>query len=693
MPKGTIVFDIETCDKDLIWDLPPEQFVRLIGYKWWDEDEVHLTTDLEEIREVLLSAKGIIGHNVHQFDLPAVFGVKSNIPVKLAMQRRVIDTMTHAILANPVPAVWTDRKGGLKKTGTGADAQLPWFGLDEQAHQLGVAGKTNDIKELAAKWAPEYEVEAANGRVIVKKDISAGYGLIPVDDPEYCDYLIGDVLASQEVARAMLRMKPMDRYDWRQQEVTARIFVIRSNGFRPDQEKARARVEFLEGKKAELMDVLVEKYDFPVEGAKPWDTDPGKRATLALLEDAGITLKKLGAFWPKTDGWAKRADKTTEALAKAAALRRKVEEYRAEQEELQAREEELTGREKRRITTLDKWIARDISKAEEIEAEPLPPYFGLSLSGDTVKELTKDTEAEETGKLLAELKGQRGLAASALEHVKSDGFCHPDIQALQKSGRSSVTKPGLTIWDASGPEKEYWLPDSDEEVVVEFDLSNADARGVAALSGDEKYAERFEPGADGHLINAWAAWGKDVVGTDKNDPTTAHYRQLAKPGGHGWGYRIGAKRLAAGWKLPLSAAKAFLDKMNAAFKKVVGWQDRMVRLAVRDGYVTNPWGRRMQVDKGREFTQAPALMGQSFTTEVMNDAILSFDLWALRKVKVPVHDALVFSVPKKDKERWVEYIISKMEQTYVPKDGNGLVMEMPVEAGPFGNNWAEASHR
>jgi DNA polymerase family A len=689
MPTGCVVFDLETANKDLFWRLPPEEFVRLCGYKYWDEDEVHITTDLNEMRQVLLHAKGIIAHNCHQFDLPALFGVKSNIPLKLAMHKRVIDTMTHAILANPAPLEYNSWKDGQPKKTGGPESQMPWFSLNQQAYSLGVLGKTDDITELATKWAPEYEEEGSNGRTLIKKDVDAGYGLIPLDDPEYRAYLEGDIRSSQEVARAILKKKPMDAYDWRQQEVAARIFVIRSNGFKVDVPVAETRVATLEAQKDELMKVLVEKYDFPTEGNSPWDTDTGKRATLAILADVGITPAKLKGQWPKTDGWKNRDKALAKELAKADALDVKVAQWEAEKL--------VEGTKERRLATLDRWILRDATKAKEIRDEPLPPYYGHSLSGDTMVELTAGTEAEETGKMLALLKGQRSLAQSALDCMQPDGFVHPDITALQKSGRWSTTKPGLTIWDASGPEKQYWIADSDEEAIVGFDLEAADARGVAALSGDEKYAERFEPGMDSHLINAWVAWGKDVVGDERDEDgrpigETARYRQLAKPGGHGWGYRIGAVKLAGTWKLPVTEAKAFLTAMSTAFKKVVGWQDRMVRVAVQAGYVTNPWGRKMKVDRGREFTQAPALMGQSFTTEVIVDAVLALDIWALRKIKVAVHDALVFSIPRKDAERWSEYIISKMEQTYVPKDDVGLTIEMPAVAGKLGDNWDATGH-
>jgi hypothetical protein len=53
----TLVFDIETHSAELIWSMPPKEFVRLIGYKWRGSDEVVLTTDLDELRERITCAR------------------------------------------------------------------------------------------------------------------------------------------------------------------------------------------------------------------------------------------------------------------------------------------------------------------------------------------------------------------------------------------------------------------------------------------------------------------------------------------------------------------------------------------------------------------------------------------------------------------------------------------------------------
>jgi len=573
--------------------MPPEEFVRLIGYAWGEGDVV-LTTSLEELREQILKARWIIGHNIHSFDLRAVFGIDSDIPLQLAIEKRVYDTWTHAALVHPAPHMFINRFGKNMLADTPAN-MTRWFGLDEQAHQLGVQGKTHDLRELAKEYG--------------------GYGCIPPTEKRYREYLIGDVEATRAVAKELLKKGPLDKYALREQEIAARAAVISSNGLRVDTAAAEKRVEELRTRREAILEEMQTKYGLPTEGKSPWASKAGKEAIMAALADHGIT--------PET-----RSDWTRTA----------------------------TG--------------------------------NISLGGETLIQITKGTPAEDLGTALAELKGQRSLAQLALDSMHPDGFVHPDITMLQRSGRWSTTKPGLTIWSARGEgaiEKSYFIPDSEDEVLLELDYSNADARFVAAISGDRKYAERFEPGADGHLINAYAAWGKETV---DSDPKT--YRQMAKPLGHGWSYGGRAKGLARASGLPESTAKTFVDGMDKAFSVLVRWQDRVRKEATR-GYVMNEWGRRLWVEKGREFTQAPALIGQNGTREIVCDALLKMPPHILRRVKAQVHDALLFSVPKSNWEECRDYLMKLMETDFKPAYG-GQRIEFPVSAGPAGANWMEASH-
>ena len=679
-------FDIETHSSDYLFDMASEEFFRLGGWKWSDEDEVHLTSDLEELKAVLRSADLIVGHNIMAFDLRAVFGLRSDEPLEMAMRRKVVDTWVHAVMVNPAPAKYLNRHG--KEASAESPAQMmKWYSLDEQAFQLGVAGKTADLRELA--------LEFGDPELTGKARLNDGFGKIPVTDERFRDYLIGDVLATEAVYHALLKKERFNDYHWREQEIAARAAVISSNGFRVDIPKAQARVDVLAERRDEILADLVDRYDFPTEGEAPWSTTEGKRAIMAALKDAGITpeapcqkpghegrcsTSRCGASpgtvdWPKTPVWDKRAEEEQKRWHKALDLLDEAEDLHDFSEEEE-------------ITRYDSKILRLCDEALDLLANPLPPAYGLSLSGDHLVSITKGTKAEDLGQALAELKGQRSLAQLALESVHSDGFAHPEITMLQRSGRWSTTKPGLTVWTSRGEnavEKEYFIPDAEDEVLIAVDYSNADARVVAAYSGDKKFAERFEPGADGHMINAIAAWGRDVVDTDPDE-----YRQKAKRLGHGWNYGGQYRTLAKQAGLPLEDSKQFCDGMNSTYERLIKWQNH-VRSQAQKGYVVNWWGRKMIVEKGREFTQAPALMGQSGTREIMCDALLRMPVWMLRRVKAQIHDELIFSVPRKTVKKWTEEIVKVMTTTFDPGRG-GQPIEFPVSAGKPADNWFRATH-
>lgn len=315
----------------------------------------------------------------------------------------------------------------------------------------------------------------------------------------------------------------------------------------------------------------------------------------------------------------------------------------------------------------------------------------ISLGGEVLIELTEGTPAEDMGQALAEVMGQRSLSQLALDSVQPDGKVHPEITALQRSGRKSTTKPGLTVWSSRGDkaiEKSYFIPDNGDELLVEFDFSQADARIVAALSGDEEFAKRFEPGVDAHELTGRVVFGEKY----DEDPYT--YRQTSKALGHAWGYRAQAAKLSLTSGEPLEVAEMFVAKMNSTYRKVLDWQN-LVTAQSACGYVVNDWGRVMIVEKGHGYTQAPALYGQSGTRELMVDALIRMayaDIRFITWLKAQVHDALVFSIPKVHLEWAAPKIRSLMETSWGPSDGSGQVIHFPVGAGEPAINWMEAGH-
>lgn len=586
-----LTFDVETHDAKRIWDLPSEQFVRIAGYSH-NGGEVTLTTDLELLRMVIRRADLVIGHNIHAFDLTAVFGKDSIEPLEMARQGRIFDTWVHATLANPAPWGYTDRHGKHRLSAKPEQAKT-WFSLDQQAFALGCEGKSLDLKELAKEFD--------------------GFDKIPLDDQRFREYLEQDVITTWQVARALFKRLPFTGYAKREQLNAAIDAQNSRNGWRIDLDRAMARVKELQDQNDRIYEELQSKYGFPTGGLAPLRTAAGKAAVLKALEGVGVTKKQLFKT-PKGEPSLGRLTEVTEGMS---------------------------------------------------------------------------DEAQELARALDAIGGARPLAQSAIENMHGDGKVHPQITTLQRSGRKSTTNPGLTVWTSRGKgavEKSYFIPNSDDELLVEFDYSQADARIVAAYSGDERFAERFAPGADAHMITAVAVWGQAEV-----DKDPAGYRETAKKLGHAYAYRAGPRTLAKTAKQPFPVAQRFVNAMQAAYPDVTKWQNRATMLG-RSGSITNDWGRRMVVDKDREWTQAPALLGQSGTREIVVDALIRMPNDILKMLVAQVHDALVFSIPKDGIDETISTIMECMETDWGPAVG-GQVMHFPVDHGKPSTNWQEASHR
>lgn len=310
-----------------------------------------------------------------------------------------------------------------------------------------------------------------------------------------------------------------------------------------------------------------------------------------------------------------------------------------------------------------------------------------SLGGQVILDLTAGTELEEFGESLAILLGQRSLAQLALDSVQPDGLAHPDITSLQRSGRWSMTKPGLTVW-TKNEEKKYFVAD-EGNVFAELDFSNADARAVAAVSGDFEFAKRFQPGVDGHDETGKIFFGKERYFSDRD-----RLRPIAKAGGHALAYRIGSKKLASTVDVTQAEAQTFIDNYKSVYRYVARWQDDITRIG-ESGFVVNDWGRRMPVDPDRSFTQSSALIGQSATREMMGDALIRIVQRGeayIRSLRAIIHDALLCEFPEKNAKAMRDVVQSCMEADFVPKGRGTQTIHFPVGVGPLANSWYACSH-
>lgn len=323
---------------------------------------------------------------------------------------------------------------------------------------------------------------------------------------------------------------------------------------------------------------------------------------------------------------------------------------------------------------------------------PRTPTGAPSFSGDTMIAISEGTEAEPLGQALATLQGQRSLAQLALDSTYEDGRIHPEIACLQRSGRTSVQKPGLTVWTARGPgavEKRYFIADPGT-VMVEMDFAAADARAVAAVSGDAEFAKRFAPGVDAHDLTGEIFFGEEAYYADRDVK-----RQIAKIGGHSLSYRVGKRKLAASVGVSVEEAEAFIDNYKSAYPWVTLWQEQVTREG-DSGRVTNWWGRQMIVDPERSFNQSSALIGQSSTREILFEGLIRIAYERpemMRWLRMTVHDAIVWCVPIDRVEEDVPYILETMTYTFDPGTNVSQPIDFPMSVGSLNaTNWFESSH-
>lgn len=574
-PDDVLILDTETHGSEHRWNMAPRDFFRLGQYAW-GEGEVVLTEDFDEVVDAIRSARMIIGHQIHAYDLSYLMGDE-------ALDLPVFDTMIHATCVTPAPDRFLNSRGVVQLSNSPSSA-MAFHSLENTCFTFGIPGKHGNLKEMAKRHGCDI-------------------GDIPIND-EYREYARQDVVANRELARAMFSVaKPTD-YEWREQEVAAINAQISRNGFRVDRAVAEARVRELQLRKDALLVDLVMDYGFPTKGKQPWRSNAGKQAILEIL---GPQAKNL----PKTKKGAP------------------------------------------------------------------------SLSGDAIKSVTEGTHNEALGEALGELLGQRSLAQLALENVQSDDFVHPDITSLQRSRRFSVSNPGLSVWTARGPgavEKSYFVADGDDHVLYEMDFSAADARVVAAYSGDRRYLrDMTDEDFDAHAQTAQWCFGEEF----HKDPK--EYRQRAKGVTHSIPYGAGGKRVSEMVGIPLSAGHDVIKKFGRTYPSVAKWMERS-REEGKTGTLRNAWGGVLYLEPGREYTQSPALFGQNGTRELLVDGMIRCrEAGLLQYLKITVHDAVVFSFPKDNHER----LKKEAEACFTTKFRD---VPFPLTSGRPAHDWYRAGH-
>lgn len=275
------------------------------------------------------------------------------------------------------------------------------------------------------------------------------------------------------------------------------------------------------------------------------------------------------------------------------------------------------------------------------------------------------------------MNGIRNSAANVLSHV-TDGRAYYTFEPFQSTGRWSC---GLTVLKKGVEDSERAFLLADEgHLLGSIDLDQVDIRSVAAHSQDHALIALLnDPDRDIHTEIS------ERAGVPRKQGKTLDL---------GWLYGRTVNGLAQTPGMTREAAAAVDGYMSSAFPRVVQWQREVRERGEASVLLDNGFGRRLRVDPQRAFTQAPALMGQSTTRDLIAEGLLDIARTApeiLPMLRCVVHDEAVFSVPSDGAEECARIIQKCFTRQWAPP---GASMPVNITAGAgkpfkFARRWSD----
>ena len=290
------------------------------------------------------------------------------------------------------------------------------------------------------------------------------------------------------------------------------------------------------------------------------------------------------------------------------------------------------------------------------------------------------------------------------------------------SSSSSVWGTGGNMQNITPELRGVFVPDPGY-ILCNADLSQAESRCVAYLSGDEKYIEACES-ADLHTTIASMLFGiENKREVAEGTPWFRHFscRDMAKRAGHALNYGLSPTSLSRHMHIPmLQAWKVYLLylggemttvraanlglysmpnkekdgkwlRFTPTFPGIKKWHDDTIQELELNGVLTTPLGRRRTfwgrlTDSGTH-REAIAYRPQSMIGDMLNSALLK--VWARLEPEVQllgqVHDSIVFQVPEKKVDEFAPIVLECLRN---PVAVNGRTMVIPSDF-KVGKNWRD----
>lgn len=262
------------------------------------------------------------------------------------------------------------------------------------------------------------------------------------------------------------------------------------------------------------------------------------------------------------------------------------------------------------------------------------------------------------------------------------------------TGRLSSTEPNLQnipVRQDMGRElRRFFIPESDDYVLIDADYSQIELRLLAAVSGDETMTNAFIDGVDIHTVTASQVFNTPI------EFVTPEQRKRAKAVNFGIVYGMGDFSLASDIKVTKKQAGEYIQSYFATYPKVDEYLKNTVEKAKEDGFVTTLYGRRRYIPdlkSGkamlRKFGERVAMNSplQGTAADIIKIAMINTEK-ALNesgidaKLILQVHDELIVEANVNCAEQAKEILQREME--------NAVKLSVPLTVEiQSGKNWFE----
>lgn len=317
-----------------------------------------------------------------------------------------------------------------------------------------------------------------------------------------------------------------------------------------------------------------------------------------------------------------------------------------------------------------------------------------------------------TEQLAEYVKDERLLGTSVIkfeENYVVGGKVRP-VYHLHKTvtGRTSSDDPNGQNFPKRGARakayrKMFYAPEG--WYVCENDLSQAELRIAACMSGDETMIDIYNSGGDIHRATAAIVMGvtpEEFGELPKDEQKVA--RQKAKAVNFGflygmwWRKFIGYAKTQYGVEFTEAEAQRVRKGFFAKYKRLEGWHNRMKSFAQKHRYVRSFSGRIRHlpmIDSSEEYIQQEA--GRQAINSPVQEFGSSLGVMALGRMNEEldpeyiqivgfVHDALIYYVRKEHVEWGMKTVKQYMESNPL-QDWFGLRLQVPIIADVgFGEN-------